>query len=258
MPAKPKRLCENCGEKPSRERGLCSTCLTDVQHAEDAMDEVELQLSENLPLLSVKDIDMMVVDAARNESAMYDPGTPEQGESAGVSKLRGYLLSRGTYFRRAIIRKLMMMGLGEEDVMVEFLRNPALRRRWVDDSRDPRRLIGKDIVAIRNEKHQSKELGNRKVQRVERLEMQYREMMALANDAKTPAAIRFKAIEAAAKFEREISIMEKTIAPKPGHGDMPVTEPTQYEDAADDGDEDDEDDEDENAEWGGYRLPNVT
>lgn len=218
-----------------------------VKRVGGAIDRATWMLDANLPVLTQKDIDSMVETAASANVAMIDLGTPEADEPKGRTRARNRLLANGARWRRDIIRQFMSEGITDPlKIFAEFFRNADLRTRWIDPLSDPWQTFLVDFKRIAEEqdkeKSEEKSLRERKDIRVDRLNRQYRAFMAIAHDPKAPAAVKLKALEGASKMEREISVMEKTINPTPGRGDIPVR-----------GGEDDED------EGGGgeYELPNV-
>lgn len=221
-----------------------------IKRVQAAVDPAKYLLDAAQPILRQQDIDQFVEQAAQSNVATVDLGTPEPNEPKGRTRARNRLLMNGAMWRRDIIRQFMGEGITEPlKIFAEFFRNPELRSRWIDPLTDPWQTFAKDIKSISEEKEKEKEgtksLRDRKSLRIDRLSRQYRAFMAIANEAKAPAAVKLKALEGASKMEREISVMEKTINPTPGRGDLPT------------GSAPDEDDDTEEGEGGDYDLPNV-
>lgn len=221
-----------------------------IRRVKHAIDPAKYVMDANKPIPTQSDIDGMVESAAQSSTAMIDLGTPEENEPKGRTRARNRLLMNGAQWRRDIIRQFMSEGITDcIKIFAEFFRNPELRSRWIDPLSDPWQTFVVDFKRISEEKVKEKDdpksLRERKDIRVDRLSRQYRAFMAIAHDPKAPAAVKLKALEGAAKMEREISVMEKTINPTPGRGDLPTSSLN--------------DDDDEELGGGGeYELPNVT
>jgi len=188
-------------------------------------------------------------------SLLLAGGTPQDEEQPkeapedvadGVLEARADLRAQGTYFRRKIVRQLILVNSMEDwqEILSSFLSNPAWRKRYVVPIKDPRRVLEEDMRIIREE------IGTdiNRARYIAISEMNLRLAQAQAQSLGLSARDRSAWLKQSIELNQTLGILKRVVHIVPGKGTIPVG-PIR--------DSDDDENDEEYEDGGSYKIPSV-